>query len=219
MVGRALRWAVPLLVLAGCTSDGQSDYKDYFSIIRAAWSGSFGDGSITRQQAAAVEYASLGIRLNGGRENMLVLATQTNDELMWTSSAHVTVNTVGGRVKRTVGLPQDISMTPEGTMLPPAAAMLQGPFSSRRIMDVPSAGEFGVLLSCRATVRGAQRIVILGQGLNTMRVDETCKDSARSWTFTDSYWIDRENGLVWRSVQHLHPNGETLQLQILRPPG
>ena len=218
MVGRAIWLAVPLLALAGCSSGGRNDYQDYYSVFKAAWSGSFGDGAITRQQAAAVEFASMGIRLNGGRENMLVLATQTGDDLMWTSSAHVTVNTTSGRVKRTVGRPKDVSVAPQGNALPPAAA-LQGPFSSRREVDVPSAGEFGLVLSCRATLRGRQRIVILQQSINTVRVDETCQEAGRSWNFTDSYWISQESGLVWRSIQHLHPNGETVQLQILRPPG
>ena len=218
MVRRALWLAAPLLVLAGCSSGGQSDYQDYYSVIRAAWSGSFGDGAITRQQAAAVEFASMGIRLNGGRENMLILATQANDDLMWTSSAHVTISTASGRIKRTVGLPQDVSATPQGNALPPAAA-LQGPFSSRRIMDIPSAGEFGLLLTCRTTLRGKQQIVILQQRINTMRVDENCQEVGHSWSFTDSYWISAESGLVWRSIQHIHPNGEIVQLQILRPPG
>lgn len=217
---RRLALAAPLLVLAGCNSDGHSTYQEYFQIVGAAWKSSFGSGAVTRQQAAAIPFASMGVRVNGGHENLIVLATQTGDEMLWTSKARIVVVTVNGRIKRTVGLPQDLSITPKGARewASPAAALL-GPFTSQRVVDFPESNEFGVILSCRAAARANQSITILGQRMNLARVDETCRATGRDWSFTDSYWVDRESGFIWRSVQHLHPDGEIVQVTILRPPG
>ena len=53
----------------------------------------------------------------------------------------------------------------------------------------------------------------------TRKVDESCRSDALDWTFTDSYWIDPQSTLVWRSIQHVGPKGEKIEIETLRPPG
>ena len=65
---------------------------------------SFGNGRVTRDQAAAIPYASMGYRLDDGIRALLVLATDANGEQLWTSAAHVVIVTRDGRIVRTVGL-------------------------------------------------------------------------------------------------------------------
>jgi hypothetical protein len=213
---------LPLLVLmlGGCTSQGESSYQEYWKIVKQGFSGSFGGGGISLDQAAAVPYASMGLRINGGQEGIVVLATQSGDNLLWTSSAHVVVETVNGRIKRTVGTPQEVSVAlpqSEGAVLSPAQA-LKGPYNSTRTIDWPKLAVFGTTLNCRTAIRGIQKIKLLGKPMTTTRIDETCASQDGDWVFTDSYWVSRDDGFVWRSLQHLHPKGEVLQTEIFRPP-
>lgn len=208
------------LLLSGCSSGG-SDWGQYVQILRQSFQGSFKRQSVSRAQAAAIPYASLGYRIDGGHEAILVLATDNNGDLLWTAASHVVLLTRGGRVVRSVGLPHDIAGTvPQGTTtLPPLADALQASYRSTRAIDLPDIGAYGVMLNCVTTAQGPQTISIIGTAIATVRVDETCRSTNPRWSFTDNYWIDAKTGFVWHSVQHLHPSGTTIQTEIFRPPG
>lgn len=212
---------VIIFMLAGCSSSGTSDYSQFYQALRQGAAASFGNGRITKAQAAAIPYASMGYRVNGGSEQLVVLATDANGEQLWTSAAHVVIVTRGGRITRTVGLEHDVSgVTPRvGQQLPDIAAAFKGNITYTRLEDFPDIPAYGVALVCALSLKGAQTVLILGRGIATVRVDESCRSTDLTWSFTDSYWADPDTGLVWRSQQHLTPKGEVMDTEILRPPG
>ena len=208
------------VLLSGCSSGGNSPYQDYAKVLGQAVSSIFHRSDVPREAPAAIPYASLGYRVNGGDEAMLVLATDTDGNQLWTSSNHVVFQTSGGRITRTVGLPQDLGGTSphSAKALTPPAAALQQPFSSDRLVDYPALGAYGVSISCNALARRLERIKILNQTITTMRVDEICEDRASNWRFVDNYWLDPKTGFTWRSLQHV-AQGEFVETEIFRPPG
>ena len=211
-----------VMLLTGCGStDNNNIWGEYLQILKDSATGTFGDRAVTREQAAAVPYATMGYRLNGGQEVMIVLATYTNGDLLWTSATHIVLLTRDGRIIRTVGLPHDISgVTPIiGNSLPAPAAVLKGAFTSTRSVDIPDIGSYSVPLSCEMMTMGRETIFILGQSITTLRADESCKSTMLNWSFRDTYWLDPTSGIVWRSVQHLTPKGDKIETEILRPPG
>jgi hypothetical protein len=120
-----------------------------------------------------------------------------------------------------VGLPSNVSaVTPAaGQTIPPLAAALSGKVNYTRLEDLPDGRIYGGRLSCSAIYRGRQTIVILGRGIATAKIDETCEASALNWSFTDSYWMEPASGLVWKSIQHISPEKGKIETEILRPPG
>lgn len=208
------------LALAGCTNSN-NNYSQYFQLMRQSFSQPFNNGAVPREQAASIPYASLGYRLNGDRENLLVLATDTNGDLLWTSASHVVLVTRDGRLIRTVGLPRNIaSVTPTlSTAMPPPSQVLKSAFTSIRSADFPDDGHYSVPIRCTTVNRGRATITILGRALSTIRADENCESSTLGWSFRDSYWVDAQTGFVWRSLQHLTPRGDTVETEVLRPPG
>jgi hypothetical protein len=210
------------LAVAGCSSagSGNTNYTQFYQVMRQSLQASFGKIRVSRDQAASVPYASMGFSLDGGNQVMLVLATDSGGELLWTSAAHVVVVTRQGRIVRSVGLDHDLSgLTTRSAALPAPAAAIKGPFTSTRLEDFPDLGLYSVLVSCRAQLTGRQNINVLGQAIPTYRVDETCRSDRLQWTFTDTFWADADSGLVWRSRQHIHPKGAAIDTEIFRPPG
>lgn len=209
------------LALAGCNSTGQSDFAQFYHAVRQGVSASFGSGRITKAQAAAIPYASMGYRLNDGAEQLLVLATDANGEQLWTSNAHTVIVTRDGRIARTVGLARDVAaVTPRaGSQLPAVAAAFKGTVTYTRQEDLPDIPAYGATITCSAISKGRETIVILGRGIPTARIDEACHSAELKWSFTDSYWLDPDSGLIWRSVQHIHPKGEKIETETFRPPG
>jgi hypothetical protein len=206
-----------LLLLPGCSAMEGSDYALYYQAVRQSFAAGFGGPArITRAQAAAIPYASIGYRVNDEQEQLLVLATNTGDEQLWTSGAHVVVVTRGGRIVRTVGLAHDVSaVTPEQSV---ALTGVTAQARSVRLEDFPDLGAYGVVVNCVASSQGPQTIVILGRGIPTRKVEESCHSQFLDWSFIDSYWVDPASGLVWRSIQHISPKTEKIELEVLRPP-
>ena len=218
-VWRGLGAAIALL-LAGCSSQ-KGDWNQYFQMIQAGLHTSFNKPAISRDQAAAIPYASLGFRVDGSAEQLLVLATDTNGDQLWTAASHMVLLLHDGRLVRSVGLPHDRDgLSPQGALgLPPVADALKTPFRSIRQADFPDMNLYGVTLNCVTGARGHQTLSILGTPIATTRIDENCHSENPRWSFTDNFWVDAASGFVWHSVQHLNPTGTILQIEILRPPG
>ena len=211
-----------LLLVTGCDSTGTSDYSLYYQAVRQSIAKSFGgDTHVTRDEAAAISYASIGYRLNDGPEQLLVLATDSGEEQLWTSASHVVVVTRGGRIVRTVGLPHDLAaVTPQqGQRLTAPVDKTRRPLPMTRLEDFPDIPIYGAAIKCIASPGVPETIVILGRGVATTRVTETCRSDVLDWSFSDSYWVDPQNALVWRSIQHVSPKGEKVEIETLRPPG
>jgi hypothetical protein len=210
-------------MMSACNSSnlGNSSYAQFFQIMRQSVSASFGKVRIDRAQAAAIPYASLGYTVDGGNQGLLVLATESGTDLLWTSAAHIVIVTREGRIVRTVGLGHDLSgvTSRDERGLPSPAAAIQTPFASTRLEDFPEQGLYGVRLACQARPAGRQSIKILGQVIATVRVDEACSSRNPDWSFTDSFWVDKDSGFVWRSRQQVHPKGTLVETEIFRPPG
>ena len=211
-----------VLLTAGCSSGlyGNTNYSQFLEIARQSMKASFGKVRITRDQAAAIPYASMGFIQDGGKESMVILGTDTGSEQLWTSAAKVVIVTRDGRIVRTLGLDHDLSgMTARGGALPAPAVAIAAPFTSTRLQDYPEMDMYSVIVTCSARAAGRQTIKILGQPIATMRVDESCRARKPEWSFTDSYWVDTDNGRVWRARQNIHPQGGIIETEIFRPPG
>jgi group 4 capsule polysaccharide lipoprotein GfcB/YjbF len=224
-LARRAAWSVAALTLiltGGCSSagSGNTNYSQFYQIMKTSLAATMGKVRVTREQAAAIPYASMGYSIDGGNQLVLVLATDSNGELLWTSPTHVVIVTRDGRITRTLGLPHDLAaVTTPGGFPPPPVAALRAPFTSTRQADFPQLGLYGVSLSCRARLVGRQKIEILGQAITANRVEENCRSQTPDWSFTDIYWLDPDNGLAWRSRQHTHPKGGTVEIEVFRPPG
>jgi len=218
---RRIAGLAALCALAACNSSGTSGYAEYYQVLRNSVAASFGNGRITKDQAAAISYASMGYRLNGDNERLVVLATDMNGEQLWTSAAHIVIVTRGSRITRTVGLESDIArMIPKtGEQMPEIADAIKGKVTYARVQDFPSLSAYDVTVTCTMTYGGAQTVSILGRGIPTVRIDEACRSANPESSFTNTYWIDPATGMAWRSRQYLGPQAGTIDTEILRPPG
>jgi len=208
---RLLLGAALSAILGGCSSDNQ-DWVSLLQSARQAWVNR--DAPVGLNEAAAVPFATLGIRIDGGREQILVLATDSDGERLWTSGAHVAITTRGDRIVRTAGFGTDLSAVYSVS----GERDLRRVSSSNRVADFRDIGRFGISITCKRTVTAYDPITILGKQFETTRIEEVCNADAVGWAFTNVFWISEKTGRVWRSIQHIHPKGPALELEILRPP-
>ncbi len=215
-----LRNAILICALAfgttACSSDSSTNWPQIINIVEQSWAKS---PSITLQQASAVPYATMGLRIGDGPETMIVLAADTGNKKLWTSSERIALTVRNGRIVESAGLPANVNATIFQDADPLDYYIMGGtePRSATRQVDLWDRDLFGVLLMCELNPRGSVTIAILGEDIGTRRVDETCHSQSLDWTFTNSFWIGT-NGLIWKSVQSIHPGLAPLATEILRPP-
>ncbi len=215
---RALASVAAALALGACSSSNSSDWEQAYKAVRAALDSSA--SAITLQQASAVPYATMGLRVDGGPEQMIVLAGGQNGPLLWTSAARIALETENGRVVRTSGLPFNLGSTVFSSPDPLRdIASTRTAANYRRTIDLPDQNAYSITLNCTMQAVGPETIKILGQDIPTLRVDETCRSPRLDWEFTNTFWLGQASGFVWRSHQFIHPKLGPVDTEILRPPG
>ena len=210
-----------LALLCGCSSSSDVSFADYRKVLKLETQELLRPGSVLRAKAMAIREPTLGYRVNGGPESILVLSADTRGQQTWTAVKGVALATRGGRIVHTVGLLHDINIVPASAQddpSPPAAA-LHGQTDTDRLMDFPDVGAYSVPVRCTAIVRGHRSVSIMARHIDTVLVDENCSAPSLKWSFTDSFWIDPKSERVWRARQNLNPRGDAVEIEILRPPG
>lgn len=221
---RKLFRAAPLLaaawLLGACSNIGGGDAASIVIIVQNAWSGAWNSSAknrITLEQAASVPFASMGIRLGDSAQSMIVLASDANGERLWTSKARIAITTArDGRIVRTGGFEHDL-----GGYEPRSDTLgADGVRTVRWEADFPDLNLHSVSITCQDRDAGNETIHILGKDIHTRRIDKSCVtvDSRLDWSFQNKYWVDPDNGLVWRSIQHINPKLDAIETEILRPP-
>jgi len=204
------------LLLTACSSDQTSDWGDVASLMMQTIR--FGRSGITLEQASAIPYASIGVRVDNSSEFLLVLATSAGNDQLWTSASHVVLLIHNGRIVRTAGLDHNLteSRTIDGER---GAPSISAGAASRWEMDFADASLYSVVVRCTSVVRGPETVKNFSVDIPTIHVDEECRADQIDWSYTNSYWISPKTGLTWRTIQYVSPKLGPIEIEILRPPG
>lgn len=199
--------------VGGCSSGGNADLRSLASVIRL----SLGPAQrVTIKQAAAIPYATIGIRLGTGPQAIATLATDDGGQRLWASGQKVMIATTrGGQIQRTVGLPNNL------TWLMPSGTAEANPSAKRSVWlaDFADLGVYATPIQCDTLASANVQISILGTRIATRRTIVRCVAPQLNWSFQNAYWTDLQTGLVWRSIQHVHPKLDPIEIETLRPPG
>ncbi|MEI9991449.1 MAG: YjbF family lipoprotein [Rhizomicrobium sp.] len=199
-------------ILAGCSSDN-ADWSNLFRIAVNSWKTR--DAAVSLDRAAAIPYATLGIRIDGGPEQILVLATDVAGERLWASSAKVAILTKSGRIVSTSGFGTDLTAYHPSA---PDANNALSPGNHVWTGDFADIGQYSVQIQCIVSPGVPDPISILGAEFQTLRIDESCQSDHLKWRFTNSYWLTPNTNRIWKAIQHIHPKGPEIQIELLRPP-
>jgi hypothetical protein len=200
-------------MLGGCSSNGSADLKSMTSVIRLALAP---PQRVTVKQAAAIPYATIGVRLGSSPQAIATLATDDGGQRLWASGQKVMIATTrAGQIQRTVGLPFNLTW-----MVPTGPAGVQ-PSAKLTIWsaDFVDLGIYAATIQCDEVAAANVQISILGNRIATRRTNLRCTAPQLNWSFQNAYWTDPQTGTVWRSIQHVHPKLDPIEIETLRPPG
>lgn len=170
---------------------------------------------ITREQAAAIPYASIGVQLGSSAQGLAVLGKGVGDDRYWYSGNSILFVTRAGRVMQTVGLPYDLSHADARSGSGPAAPGTAPHFVL--MLDFRDLGTFNVVANCTDTDEGPATISILSANIETRHHIERCEAPELDWSFENEFWLDARTGYVWQSIQNIHPRSSLLIVTVFRP--
>lgn len=193
-------------------SGADADILGVGSVLLHAIGGIGSSASVPREQAAAIPYASLGVRIGSSDQAMFVLASKSGDDLLWLGGTSLGVVTRHGRMVRTVGFASNLSGVH-------AAQGVRQDLSQPSVdyqYDFGDQSRYGVPVKCTRQSLGPERIVILGVPRDLTHVAEDCIASEMDWSFRNEFWVDAK-GYVWKSRQFVTPKLDPLAFEVLRP--
>jgi hypothetical protein len=204
-----------LSFLSAC--GGNTDYEQLAKVIYDQVRSDVGDDSVPRAKAAAVPYATLGARIGGNAESMMVLSTVSGMDRLWLDAARAGITTRNGRIVRTVGLGHNLDGFQIVNDTVVSATTSANGTSRHYLYDFWDKRVFGLSVVCSETEAGMETIRIIGVHHATRHTIESCRAAQMDWSFKNEFWSDPNSGYVWKSRQHIHPDLSPLTLEVLRP--
>lgn len=217
---RAFFAAAAAPLLARCSSDPNSDTTALAGLLGRALNPFSHGSSVSLDEVVSAPFASLGVRVGTGPQTLLLLATRSGQSTVWTSASHIALELQSGRITRTAGFAYNLSGTAISGTDPLEAGLqnLRASAGMKRSLDFADRNAFGVLVESTVSPAGPAEIDVLGTKVKTLRAIEHANCTALGWAFTNEYWADWENGIVWRSTQYIHPDFDAVEIQLFRPP-
>ena len=207
---------IPGFFASSCSETFRSA-SESFSLI----AGNQEDAPISRDKVDSIPYASIAAKIGKGPRSLIILGRVNGYNLHWISADRKSLVTRDGRLVQTAGLqgnlrrsrPLDPDPLPElgrGSRAAPAATM-------RRLLDLGEPERYGIMIGSRFQDLGPESVVIADLEWDTRHIRETCRAREIKWGFENDYWVDRQHGLVWKSVQHFHPEMPPVVMELLKP--
>jgi hypothetical protein len=207
-------------LLARCSSDPNSDTAGLTNVLGQSLHVFSGGTAVTLKEVTDTPFASIGVRVGSGAQNMLLLATRTGRSTVWTSALHVALELQSGRILRSAGLTENLSGTNFSGADPLDAGLqnLRAPAPAKRSLDFTDLNAYGLAVNSTVAPAGSAMVDILGTPIACVHAIEQCGCPALGWNFTNEYWASAHSGVVWRSVQSIHPDFDPIEVELLRPP-
>ena len=176
--------------------------------------------TLDRAQIDRSPYARLMVRIEGSGAAVLVLADSGTPDRMWVASDRANVQTRGPRLVATAGLQRNRRRTlfPQPDPLEaPGKAVADGSGTIRQVA-LSGTGYHALTVRGELRVRGAEDVTIAERTYTCVRIEESCTAPEAGYSFTNTFWLDPERPLAWKSRQWVHPALERFEIAMLKPP-
>lgn len=202
-----------LPMLAGCNEVSRSAVDT----VRLAWRGP-PPLHLTAEQVAAKPYYQLQAT-DGRNEALLILGNVDGQRQLWYGKDGVVVVLAHGRVVQTIGLEQNLDNSRISSAADPFVSGLQtlsAPITYTREDDWSRGYRYGIPVRATLSPTGMADIDILGTSHHVLLITEQLVSEVAGYRAVNRYWVDPQDGFVWKSEQHVLP-GLTLTLTQVRP--
>ena len=209
-----------IVVLAGCSSlpaNVAGNFNQTFKAFSALIYG-YEDYPINQALIDEIPYASLRMKIGKGPAGLLILESIDRDGYTWVSADNIYITTRGGRIIRAEGLNNDL--TDFISSEPSFKEVMNGNYIQNQVrlisLDNPLVFNMNLKVSYKRV--GFEEVIILDKKRELILIEETIENPYIRWKYNNKYWVDKNTGYVWQSIQEIAPNIPPIFIQITKKP-
>jgi hypothetical protein len=219
-----------ILLSTGITGCSQK-FNDVNDTLSVAFFGD-SDTKLASDDVQRLPYASLYAQVDDGPQAFMVLAlaepalsftqenSSTRTQLKWVSSDKGMLVTEGGRLVKSMNLPQGNLIDTDSSQPDPLTLGLQRastPMHWQRTIDWQPGYHFGYQLTSRFARQDNAVIMINERPVETWHFIESVTIDALDTHYQNQFWIDGKTGKVLKSQQTLAPGLPVIDMTLLKP--
>lgn len=174
----------------------------------------------TRARLNEIPFATISVSTESGKlpETVIVPVADNNGYVTYQDNSRRSLVFYGGLLTSTNGLGYDLAAVKSDVKDPIAnlIALSEWPeFIDRNYQfSLSSVKNYEITVRCTLSPVVRERIEIYELFFNVTRVQETCRNSRR--TFENTYWV-ADRGFIWKSKQWAGPQLDPFTIEIVRP--
>ena len=208
------------LSLIGCSSipdNVAGSWRYSFETFKSALFG-YEDFPITRELIDNIPYASIRLKIGKGPAGLLILEIKERKKNTWLSADQVTIVEREGKIIRTLGLTNNLtSIRPQSVNHVELVKNKDNPiYKSFISLDNPEV--FELELKVKVLNKGLEEIEIVDKKHSLIHFIEEKENRYLRWKSKDHYWVDPEDGFVWKSIQNIAPNIPPILIEVTKKP-
>ncbi|MNG91987.1 putative lipoprotein GfcB precursor [compost metagenome] len=209
-----------LLLLSGCSATS----SDTYATLRYAFLG-MDDVVVTREKVRKLPYASAYLRVGDNPQALVVLAFADPDgSLSWASADNKLFVTKAGRLRKTVGLENDLYLM-TSSWIDPLQKIIDSPddvfntdvlhwqYNAEWEKDYVS----GYKMQAKFISAVPEKLLIIDKSHDVMLIDELIIFGNNQSSWHNYYWFERSTGRILKSQQQLGPGLPVVEMTILKP--
>ena len=209
-----------IVVLAGCSSlpaNVAGNFNQTFKAFSALIYG-YEDYPINQALVDEIPYASLRMKIGKGPAGLLILESIDQDGYTWVSADNIYITTRGGRIIRAEGLNNNLIDFISSE--PSFKEVMNGNYIQNqvRLISLDNPLVFNMKLKVSYKRVGFEEVIILDKKRELILIEETIENPYIRWRHNNKYWVDKNTGYVWQSIQEIAPNIPPILIQITKKP-
>lgn len=189
-------------------------YGQAFEAIRGALFG-FENTLVTRDLVDTIPYASMMVKVGKGTPALMILESINRDETNWISADNVYFKLNKGKIIQTSGLLNNLVRVESPYYSSDLKQRIEEEYYAYYSYNKPVADN--IKLTVSREVKELENVVILGNEMELLLVEEELINRYLGWKIKNMYWMDEE-GFVWKSIQTISPKIPPIEISITKKP-
>ena len=189
---------------------------------KLVYAGIFGyeDVDLDSSYIEQLPYSSMKVKIGKGPGGLAILESMNEDKETWVTSDEIFLIIKGGRIIGSYGL-VETNLVDYQSKDPNFKLFIdskQKEFTSYRVLSYDNPEALNVRLKVITTYKGVEQITILNYARELVLIEETIENDYLNWKTTNKFWVDKDSGFVWKSIQTYAPNLPNFKLEVTKRP-
>ena len=189
---------------------------------RLVYAGIFGydDINLDPKYIDNLPYSSMKVKIGKGPGGLAILESLDGTKETWVTSDEIYLQIKGGRIVGSYGLVETnlVDYRSKDVDFREFIDSDEVELVSYRYLSYSMPEALDIRFKVITSRKGIEKIKILGYERELILIEETIENDYLNWETTNKFWVDRDSGFVWKSIQTYAPNLPDFKIEVTKKP-